>query len=64
MLFCILKVLVNIQKLPTYFRTATSFLKACSCAGVGSVKLSFFTATGPAKYNHNHVLFLHHCTCT
>lgn len=28
-------------------RTATSFLKACNCAGVGLVTLSLFTATAP-----------------
>ena len=27
----------------------TSFLKACICAGVGSVTLSFLTATGPCQ---------------
>ena len=33
-----------------FLRTATSFLKACSCAGVGSLTLSVLTATGPCQW--------------
>ena len=34
----------------TYLSTATSFLNAFSCCGVGSVTLSLFIATCPWKY--------------
>ena len=40
---------LNLPLLP-YLRTATSFLKACSCAGVGSFTLSLLTATGPCHW--------------
>lgn len=32
-----------------YLRTATSFLNAWSCSGVGSVTFKIFTATSPAN---------------
>lgn len=31
-----------------YLRTATSFLKAWNCSGVGSVTFKIFTATSPS----------------
>lgn len=33
----------------SYLRTATSFLKAWNCSGVGSVTFRIFTATSPAR---------------
>ena len=36
-----------------YLRTPTSFLKACIWAGLGSITLSFFTATGPCQWALN-----------
>lgn len=38
-----------------YFKTATSFLKASNCAGVGWTTFSFFTATGPCQWPQNTV---------
>lgn len=38
-----------------YLKTATSFLKACSWAGVGSLTFNFFTATGPCHFPLNTV---------
>lgn len=34
---------------PTHLRTATSFLKAWNCSGVGSTTFRIFTATSPGK---------------
>lgn len=44
MLKCKLAIL---KKLKNYFKTPTSFLNACNCAGLGSLTFNFLMATAP-----------------
>lgn len=37
---------------PSYLSTATSFLKAWNCSGVGSITFRIFTATSPTTDTH------------
>lgn len=44
----------------SYLRTPTSFLKACSCCGVGAVTFNIFTATSPEEEEDTHLAFSVH----